>query len=159
MSDLGYIPGVNLTALESSPVSWGGGAAANYLGTSSNAIGSDPVASVDRAASTPPETVPNASYGTKGFLAAVLDFANPLSSADTKTKAEDKITSGFNVVLWSVLLIVIALFLFSRGLGMIGEEGMGIVENMADPVKMPGIGHAVQGIKKYKNRGFPERNK
>jgi hypothetical protein len=157
MSDLGYIPNVNLTALESSPVSWGGGAAANLLGTSANALGSDSAASVNKGLTTPPETAPKDNYGSKSFLALVLDYS--FASKEIKAKADTELSSRWNVVLWSALLVVIALFLFSRGLGMIGEEGEGIVVDMASPVKYPGIGHAVQGMKRYRNRGFPERNK
>ena len=144
MSDIGYVPGVNLTALESSPVSWGGGASANILGTSANASGSDPAAHVDKALTTPPETAPKAGYGSMTFLESVLDILP--ESLVSKVPGSNKTTFS-RTLIYSVVLVVIALLVFSRGLGMLGEEGAGVIVDMGDPAKYPGIGHAVQGFK------------
>jgi hypothetical protein len=59
-------------------------------------------------------------------------------------------TSIAKPVIYAALFVVVGLLVISRGFGLIGEEGSDVVVNLADPKKFPGVGHAIQGIRKRK---------
>lgn len=143
-----YAPLINPTALDAMTLQFGDGALANSVGTSAVVSGADPAANANAAMNTPPETKPN-----KGLsVGSVLDFMLE-SWADNIKKPENQSLPWYerhSTLLWSIVLVVLALFMFSRGLGMIGEEGVSTIVQLEDPTKYPGIGHAVRAMRKNK---------
>jgi hypothetical protein len=148
-----YAPGLNLTALEASPFTWGDGALANASGTSANASGSDSAAIVQTALNTPPETAPK--YGVKTAFSDIWDtffgsgpiVETPKAAAERKKIESEQSLLERYPLLWSVLLVVVGIMLLSRGFGLLGEEGENVVVNLSDKNKYPGIAHAIHGLK------------
>jgi hypothetical protein len=141
------------TGLESMPVVWGDTALANASGTSAMATGADNANSAKQAMNTPPETISD-----KGFFSSLFDVIDTsiyggLGLRQIGVSKEDqarKTAVAQKTFVWSILFIVIGLMIISRGFGLIGEEGAGVLVDIADPAKYPGIGHAIQHIKKGK---------
>jgi hypothetical protein len=135
-----YAPTVNPVALLSSPFMTPDGTV-NH--------GSDP----------PPAITP----GAFNFLKTSLDvITNPTGEKKTDTVEQNKasvlgslgkILNDFfsKDFLWSVVLVVIGLMLLSRGFGLLGEEGESVIVNLANPDKFPGVGHAIQGLRRKKS--------
>jgi hypothetical protein len=73
-----------------------------------------------------------------------------IPASQTAATAGQKISDTAKKILYGALFVVIGLFIISRGFGLIGEEGASVALNIEDPTKYPGIGHAVQAIKRKK---------
>jgi hypothetical protein len=145
------------TALDTMTFSWGDPALANANGTTAFASGTDPISSVTMGKTTPPETFPDGSPQDFAWWEKYFAFG---PGAEAKVKAAEKaaaIATGKPVsnfwedikpFAYGAIVVVIGLFVVSRGFGLLGEEGSGVIVDMANPVKYPGIGHAVQHFKK-----------
>lgn len=143
-----YQPYVNPVALEAATWRFGDDALASAHGTSAVVSGADPSASVSQSMDTPPATKPNPiSVGN------VLDYflLDVVGNKGEKAGSSSPWYERYSTILWSVLLVVLGLLLFSRGLGLIGEESASTVLSIEDPAKYPGIGHAIQRMKKRKS--------
>lgn len=99
----------------------------------------------------PPATMPISGFAK--FFDAIDtsifgNIAPGIGRAGVPAEQQKQLTQeASRTVLWSVLLVVIGLMLLSRGFGIIGEEGEGVIVNLSNPSKFPGIGHAIQGMK------------
>lgn len=142
-----YAPFTNPVALEAASWQFGDAALASSHGTSAVVSGADSAQSAHTAFDTPPETKKSSTD-----IGSVLDFY-------LKDVGERVIGKGsgdaslpwyerHSTLLWSVVLVVLGLFMFSRGLGLIGEGAEDSVETIGNPSKYPGIGHAIQAMKK-----------
>lgn len=139
MSD--YLPQIPPLALEASP----------FLASDTN--GANVTHGSDAASTAPAPAVPRG-FTVSDFVAGVLsnvpilsDVARTGASATGKQISTEQGKKDLSVLVWSVLLVVIGLMLLSRGFGIIGEEGEGVIVNLSNPSKYPGIGHAIQGMK------------
>jgi hypothetical protein len=141
-----YTPYTNPVSLEAATWNFGDAALASSVGTNAVVSGSDSAAKANEILNTPPET--KAKNGAT--VGSVLDFMLESWASETK-KPTDQTAPWYerhSTFVWSVVLIVLALFMFSRGLGMIGEEGVSTIAMIGDPEKYPGIGHAVKSMRK-----------
>ena len=120
-----------------------------------NALLSMPVVSPDGSithGSEPSNTAPDSSsYNLFGnILENVPIFGTAASAgamAGTKAASTPESTTKTKNSLVDVVLVVIGLMLLSRGFGLIGEEGEGVIVQLSNPAKYPGIGHAIQHAK------------
>jgi hypothetical protein len=135
-----YAPYVNPVALDSMPLVTSDGAVTH---------GSDPAAG---APNPPPQ---GSTVSVSNWVGNILDsvpLLGPAASAGviagTAARSTPQSTQISQTVIWSVVLVVVGLLLLSRGFGLIGEEGEGVIVNLSNPSKYPGIGHAIQGMKK-----------
>lgn len=153
------------TGLETMPFTFGDGALANIFGTSATVSGADGVDSVSKALNTSPESASDKLGFLDAFDTVLSGFISvpggapgipiltpsPTSRLSQEQKTNQTVaTSTLYKVAISVLFVVIGLFVLSRGFGLLGEEGSDVIVNLGDPAKFPGIGHAIQGVKKGK---------
>jgi len=96
----------------------------------------------------PANTAPDVpkDQGSAAWLSTILDVI--IDPTGEKKKTNPTVSKdAAKTLIWSVLLVVIGLMLLSRGFGLIGEEGAGLVVDISNPTKYPGIGHAIRGLK------------
>ena len=162
MSDIfgnDYTPQVTKTALDSMPFQLPGDEVSKTF------TGSDAASTVAKSLSTEPQGSNESDWSTRlnkifeNVLSNNLytDMTLPDGSvvkANPNTKPGGVLrpdsTSFLKPILYGAIFVVVGLFVISRGFGMIGEEGENVVVSLGDPTKFPGIGHAIQGIKKRK---------
>jgi hypothetical protein len=162
MSDIfgnDYTPQVTKTALDSMPFTLPGEEVSKTF------TGSDAYSTVASSLATEPQVAGSTDFNTRlnniltGALSNNLytDMTMPDGSvikANPNTKPGGVLRPDSNSILkpilYGALFVVVGLFVISRGFGMIGEEGENVVVSLGDPTKFPGIGHAIQGIKKRK---------
>lgn len=123
--------------------------------------GSDPVPTVQAGLATEPQKN-NTDWITKALEGALSNnLYEPLTLPDgtvIKENPNTKLggvlrpdsTSITKPVIYAALFVVVGLLIISRGFGLLGEEGANIAVNLTNPEKFPGVGHAIQGIRKRK---------
>jgi hypothetical protein len=155
MSDLfgnDYTPQVTKTALDSMPFTLPGEEVSKTF------TGSDAFSTVASSLATEPQVASGVNSSTS-FADKI--FGVPPAAQAIRDQARNEGTGPWILgqkwfddngkrVLYGALFVVVGLFVISRGFGMIGEEGENVVVSLGDPTKFPGIGHAIQGIKKRK---------
>lgn len=137
-----YSPYVNPVSLEASSWQFGDAALASALGSSAIVSGADSAKFSAGVMSSAPEILPKSTNTDE-----ILDFYSSVSEPATQNTVSSFYERNYGLI-WSVVLVVLALFMFSRGIGMIGEEASSTVLEFGDSVKYPGIGHAVKAFGK-----------
>lgn len=138
-----YLPTVNAMALDSSTWQWGDGALANSFGTVAQASGTDAAAGVNTALVTPPETK---RFDLSDYLVIGSDA---VAKKKAQLAAQGATDSGsFKPYFYGAIAVVIGILVISRGFGLLGEQGESVAVSLANPAKYPGIGHAVQSLKR-----------
>ena len=116
-----------------------------------NALLSMPVVSPDGSithGSEPSNTAPSApSLSASDVVASVLDVNFLTKGIQPGAAAKQQEKTDWQKVAIDVVLVVIGLMLLSRGFGLIGEEGEGVIVQLSNPSKYPGFGHAIQHAK------------
>jgi hypothetical protein len=141
------------TGLESMPVVWGDTALASAMGTSAMATGADSLSSANKSMNTAPEKAVSGTSWINDLMNGILGNV-PIFSEAAKvgaivgTTSTPKQQAFTKELVYAALFVVIGLMIISRGFGLIGEEGAGTLLELENPAKYPGIGHAIQGIKK-----------
>lgn len=152
MSDgYGY---VNPAALEALTLSWGDTALANEGGSSSVITGWDSAHSAAKAVTTEPETVQSGSLldsiseWSKKYLSPGIPVFSPLvpfgmqmpESLTPKGVGEGAVAGAikgtkssinWRNIIGSVLLVIVALMILSKGLGMFGAEKVSVIAKLA----------------------------
>lgn len=141
---------VNPMALDASPFIWGDTAQANEFGTAASASGYDASKNAKTAMQSEPESTQQKSLlETLNSWEAWGDFLNkyPLlgpffvdASKIGKAEQESAIKQGKTVgtfyernrnLVVSIAIIVLALVMFSKGFGRLGQEGIQIIEKVS----------------------------
>jgi len=148
-----YVAAPSKTALDSMPLIWGDTALANAFGTTAMGTGSDPAAHVNDALGTSPEIGVTPDLLTRAMEGALSNnLYGPMKVGPETIKPNAKVADSefFKRIMYGAIFVVIGLFVVSRGFGLLGEEGSGVIVDMENPAKYPGIGHAIQHLKKGK---------
>jgi hypothetical protein len=147
-----YVPYVSKTALDSMPLTLPG------VDVSQIFTGSDSAATVNAGVQSEPKTQDKFTAALEGALQnnlyVPLELGGKTYAANPNTGVGGVLNPNANSIakpiIYAALFVVIGLLIISRGFGMIGEEGSDLVVNLANPEKFPGVGHAIQGIRKRK---------
>jgi hypothetical protein len=147
VSDLFGSP--NPQAFDAMPLTWGDTALANEFGTSASAMGHDSASATKSAMTTAPETAKNPfslnwslddylqmfKSGTLPLFGPLLPSMKAPALGSSKSASGNAVASFYtnhrNLVL-SLVLVVLALVMFSRGFAKLGAEGIQVIEKMGN---------------------------